>query len=172
MIFQTIGAAVLLLGTVICIVGGVGLLRLPNFFARTHGGSVTDTLGAGLALLGMALYTIGMDLTLLEQFLVIAKLFSIGIFLLVTSPISGHALTRSAYEAGLAGVGSPDTLEDVALLPFGIYGPASLEENPDEFATNEEDEEKKTVEEIEEPQKEPVKQSEEKIESTKEDDND
>ena len=39
-----------LLGTLICVIGG--LIRLPDFFARTHGGSVTDTLGAGLAVLG------------------------------------------------------------------------------------------------------------------------
>ena len=134
MILQTIGCVVLLLGTIICMIGGIGLLRLPNFFARTHGGSITDTLGAGLALFGMVLYTLGMeDLGTLNQFLVIAKLISIAIFLLVTSPISGHALTRSAYEAGLGGEGAPKDLNEVARLPFGIYGPASLEENPDEF---------------------------------------
>ena len=141
MIFQTIGGVVLLLGTVICIVGGIGILRLPNFFARTHGASVTDTLGAGLALFGMALFTLGMDLTLLEQFLVIAKLLSIGVFLLVTSPISGHALTRSAYEAGLAGDGAPYTLEDIEVLPFGVYGPASTKENPAEFEADQQNKE-------------------------------
>ena len=135
MILQTIGGVILLVGTLICMIGGIGLLRLPNFFARTHGGSITDTLGAGMAIFGMILYTLGMeDLTHLDQFLVIAKLISIAIFLLVTSPISGHALTRSAYEAGLGGDGSPEYLHEIAILPFGIYGPASLEENPDEFA--------------------------------------
>ena len=134
MILKTVGAVVLLLGTLICIVGGVGLLRLPNFFARTHGGSVTDTLGAGLALFGMILFTLGMDnLETLDQLLVIAKLVSIGVFLLLTSPISGHALTRAAYEAGLAGANSPEELEDVAQLPYGVYGPASVEENIEEF---------------------------------------
>jgi multicomponent Na+:H+ antiporter subunit G len=135
MILQITGGVVLLLGTLICMIGGIGLLRLPNFFARTHGGSITDTLGAGLALLGMMIFTCGMeDLTHLEQFLVIAKLISIAIFILVTSPISGHALTRSAYEAGLAGDGSPLTLKDVEGLPMGIYGPASLLENKSELS--------------------------------------
>ena len=130
MILQITGGIVLLLGTVICLIGGIGLLRLPNFFARTHGGSVTDTLGAGLAILGMILYTFGMeDLTTLEQFLVVVKLISIAVFILVTSPISGHALTRAAFEAGLGGEGSPTNLQEVATLPSGVYGPASLQES-------------------------------------------
>ena len=130
MMLQITGGIVLLLGTLICLIGGLGLLRLPNFFARTHGGSITDTLGAGLAILGMVLYTLGMeDFTTLEQFLVIAKLISIAVFILVTSPISGHALTRSAFEAGLGGEGSPANLQEIETIPHGVYGPACLQEN-------------------------------------------
>ena len=33
---QVVGASMLLLGTLICLVGAIGLLRLPAF-ARTHG---------------------------------------------------------------------------------------------------------------------------------------
>ena len=52
---------------------------------------------------------------------------SIGVFLLVTSLIAGHALTRAAYRKGLAGEGAPD-LDDVESLPFGIHGPADTQE--------------------------------------------
>ena len=116
---------VLLVGTLICLVGAIGLLRLPNFFARTHGASITDTLGATLCLLGMVVISLGMDETLKFNLLVIVKLVSIGVFLLVTSPIAGHALTRAAYRKGLAGEGAPD-LDDVESLPFGIHGPADI----------------------------------------------
>lgn len=126
-ILMDIGAFVLVLGTLVCIVGGIGLIRLPNFFARTHGGSVTDTLGATLALLGMIIYTFGMDLAFLDQFLVAVKLLSIGVFLLVTSPISGHALTRAAYKRGIRGPKIP-ALEKIANLPSGIFGPAERRE--------------------------------------------
>ena len=34
-------------------VGGVGLLRLPDFFTRCHGAGITDTMGAGLVLTGL-----------------------------------------------------------------------------------------------------------------------
>ena len=121
-VLQTIGEFVTLLGTLICVIGAIGLIRLPDFFARTHGGSVTDTLGAGLAVLGMILYTMGMDLALDARLLIVFKLVSIVTFLLVTSPISGHALTRSAYEAGIGRQGLPD-LNDVKNVANGILQP-------------------------------------------------
>ncbi len=42
----------LVLGCALCLIGGLGLLRLPDFYSRLHGGGMTDTLGAGLVLLG------------------------------------------------------------------------------------------------------------------------
>ena len=127
MILQIVGASILLIGTFVCRFGAIGLLRLPNFFARTHGASITDTLGATLCLVGMVVFTFGMDESLKFNLLVIVKLVSIGVFLLVTSPIAGHALTRAAYRKGLAGDGAPN-LEEVAKLPFGIHGPADVSE--------------------------------------------
>ena len=43
----------LLAGSFFCIVGGIGLIRLPDFFARIHGAGITDTLGASLVLAGL-----------------------------------------------------------------------------------------------------------------------
>ena len=42
-------------GAVFCVIGGVGLLRLPEFYARMHGSGIIDTLGATLLLLGLML---------------------------------------------------------------------------------------------------------------------
>lgn len=124
---QVVGSVILLLGTFVCMFGAIGLLRLPNFFARTHGASITDTLGALLCIVGMLIFTFGMDEPLKFNLLVVVKLVSIAVFLLVTSPISGHALTRSAYRKGLGGVGAPK-LDDVKSLPFGIHGVADCTE--------------------------------------------
>jgi multicomponent Na+:H+ antiporter subunit G len=98
---MNIGAVITLIGTLICMVGAVGLIRLPNFFARTHAGGVTDTLGAGLTIFGLILIGIGFDAPFDYRVLVIIKLVSIAVLLLVTGPISGHALTRSALENGV-----------------------------------------------------------------------
>ena len=104
-ILEIIGSIFLLSGTLVCIIGGIGIVRLPNFFARIHAASVPDTLGAGLCLLGMVILTCGLtpeqgyDAKLIA--LVIVKLISIGVFIFVTSPISGHALAKSAYRDGV-----------------------------------------------------------------------
>jgi multicomponent Na+:H+ antiporter subunit G len=43
-------------GRFFCLIGGIGLLRMPDFYTRMHAASVTETLGAGLMLLGLMLH--------------------------------------------------------------------------------------------------------------------
>ena len=81
------------LGSILCIIGGLGLLRLPDFYSRMHGGGITDTLGAGLVLLGLMLQG---GLTM-----VTVKLVMILIILLLTSPTSTHAVGKAAFTSGL-----------------------------------------------------------------------
>jgi multicomponent Na+:H+ antiporter subunit G len=85
--------AFLIAGSFFSIVGGIGIIRLPEFFSRLHGGGVTDTMGAGLILVGLMLQG-GFSL-------VTVKLLMILFFLLVTSPASCHALARSALAQDL-----------------------------------------------------------------------
>ncbi len=83
----------LLGGGAFAVVGGVGLLRLPDLFSRMHGAGITDTLGAGLVLSGLMVHA-GLSL-------VTVKLLAILFFLLVTSPTATHALAQSALSHGL-----------------------------------------------------------------------
>lgn len=80
-------------GSFFSVVGAIGLLRLPDFYARIHGAGLTDTLGAGLILLGL--------ITQSGDWLVAAKLVMIGLLLWFTSPTATHALARAALERGL-----------------------------------------------------------------------
>jgi multicomponent Na+:H+ antiporter subunit G len=86
--------ALLVSGGLFCIIGGLGLLRLPDVYARMHATGITDTLGAGLILAGLMLQG-GLSL-------VTVKLFLILVFLLYTSPTSTYALANAAYRRGLA----------------------------------------------------------------------
>ncbi len=86
--------ACLLAGGFFCVLGAVGLLRMPDFYTRMHAASVVDTLGAGLMLLGMLLQA---GLTLVG-----AKLLMIFVLLLLTSPTATHALARAAWVRGVA----------------------------------------------------------------------
>lgn len=78
----------LLGGIFFVIVGGAGMLRLPDFYTRLHAASITDTLGAGLILLGLMLQG--------GWTLVSAKLLLILLFLWFTSPTATHALVKAA----------------------------------------------------------------------------
>jgi multicomponent Na+:H+ antiporter subunit G len=93
--------AALLMGSFFCIVGGIGLIRMPDFYTRTHAASITDTLGAGLVLLGLMLQADG-------EWLVISKLIFIAGFLFVTSPTSSHALVKAAYADGVRHESPPE----------------------------------------------------------------
>lgn len=79
---------VLLGGAFFIIVGGAGLLRMPDFYTRMHAAGITDTLGAGLILLGLMLQG--------GWTLVTAKLFLILVFLWLTSPTASYALVNAA----------------------------------------------------------------------------
>jgi len=82
----------LLAGTAFSIIGGIGLIRLPDLFSRMHGSGITDTAGAGLILTGLMLHS--------GASLVTFKLFAVLFFLYVTSPTATHALARSALAQG------------------------------------------------------------------------
>lgn len=96
----------LISGAVFSIIGGFGIIRLPEFFSRMHAGGITDTLGAGLIIGGLMLQG-GFSL-------VTVKLFMIIFFLIITSPTACHALAKSALVQGLEPEldGNPLTLNE------------------------------------------------------------
>ncbi|MFO7724418.1 MAG: monovalent cation/H(+) antiporter subunit G [Oceanipulchritudo sp.] len=89
---EIIGSLLILVGLFFMIVGSFGLLRLPDFFARTHAASKVDTVGIVIALIGIAFLGKGhLDAhkALLAAFLI-----------MLTNPVSAHALAKAAHEAG------------------------------------------------------------------------
>ncbi len=52
-VFDVLSWAFILSGSAIIIIGSIGLVRLPDFYSRAHAAGMTDTLGAGLVVLGM-----------------------------------------------------------------------------------------------------------------------
>ncbi len=72
---------------------GLGLVRLPNLFARIHAGGLADTGGAALLILGMALQA--------GWTLITVKLILVGIFLFFTAPTASHALAHAALLGGI-----------------------------------------------------------------------
>lgn len=78
----------LLAGGAFGVIGGIGLLRFPDFYTRLHAAGVTETLCAILIVLGLVLQS-GFSLLTI-------KLVLILVFLLFTAPTATHALARAA----------------------------------------------------------------------------
>ena len=89
-------ALCLLAGSFLCLSGGVGIIRFPDFYTRMHAVGVTDTLGAGMILIGLMLQNPGA--------LVVAKLLMILLMTLFISPVASHALAKAAFRNDLVPV--------------------------------------------------------------------
>ena len=83
----------LLGGSFVVLVTGVGMVRLPTYYTRVHAASITDTLGAGLILLGLILQA-GFSMAAV-------KLGMIMMFLVLTGPPAAHALAKAAFLHGV-----------------------------------------------------------------------
>jgi multicomponent Na+:H+ antiporter subunit G len=90
---STLAMFCLSVGAFFVVVGCIGLVRMPDLYTRMHAASVTDTLGAGLLLLGMMLHA--------GPTLVSAKLLILGLLIFFASPAATHALARAALARGV-----------------------------------------------------------------------
>lgn len=94
----------IVVGGVFAILGGIGLLRMPDFFTRLHAASLPDTMGVMGLLGGLILQAInGAD------WMSAVKLAMIVVFILFTSPVATHALARAAISRGQY----PDPVDDL-----------------------------------------------------------
>lgn len=93
MIIEISSGLCLLIGSFLCLSGGVGILRFPDFYTRMHAVGVTDTLAAGMILIGLILQS--------QESLVIIKLTMILLMTLFINPTASHALAKAAMHNGL-----------------------------------------------------------------------
>ncbi|PCI65739.1 MAG: sodium:proton antiporter [Gammaproteobacteria bacterium] len=90
---ELISALFLFMGSFLCISGGVGILRFPDFYTRMHAVGVTDTLAAAMILIGLMLQN--------PDGLVVIKLSLILLMTLFINPTASHALAKAAFHNGL-----------------------------------------------------------------------
>ncbi|MEX2601225.1 MAG: monovalent cation/H(+) antiporter subunit G [Balneolaceae bacterium] len=88
-------ASILLIvtGMFFMLAGSIGLLRLKDFYSRTHAVSKSDTLGILLVITGLIIF---------EGFTINSfKLSFIVLFIALSNPIGSHALARAAFQRGV-----------------------------------------------------------------------
>jgi multicomponent Na+:H+ antiporter subunit G len=83
----------ILAGCAFCVIGGIGLLRLPDLFTRMHAAGIVDTAGVAFLVVGMVLQA-GFSMATI-------KLLLIVLFVLYTSPVATHALAQAALSMGV-----------------------------------------------------------------------
>jgi len=78
----------LLIGSFLCLTGGLGILRFPDFYTRMHAVGITDTLATAMILIGLILHN--------PDFMVDVKLMIILLMTIFISPTASHALANAA----------------------------------------------------------------------------
>lgn len=102
----TILAGLLLLaGSAFTAIAAFGILRLPDLYTRMHAASKAGSVGAGLALLALAIVAA----TPAESLRAVAAVF----FFLLTTPISAHLLAKAAHAVGYP-LGKESVRDDMA----------------------------------------------------------
>lgn len=102
-IIDILSWGLIIIGSVSILIGGIGVLRLPDVYTRMHAASITDTVGAGALLLGLMLQA-GFTL-------VAIKLLLMLVFLFFTSPTSSFSLAHAALSSGVEPILDTDLRE-------------------------------------------------------------
>jgi multicomponent Na+:H+ antiporter subunit G len=76
-------------GVFFMITGGLGLIRMPDFFTRLHPAGMIDSIAAPLIFLGLMIQD---GFTLFS-----GKLLLLAAFIFITSPTACHALAKAAF---------------------------------------------------------------------------
>lgn len=82
------------MGCLFALTGALGVVRMPDFYARLHPAGKTDTLAQALILVGLAI-------AFWDEPLVVGKIVLITLVLFVTAPTATHAITKAARLDGL-----------------------------------------------------------------------
>ncbi|NOQ90015.1 MAG: Na+/H+ antiporter subunit G [Gammaproteobacteria bacterium] len=86
-----IGNLLLIIGSLFLFSAGLGVLRMPDTYNRIQTGTKATTLGTILVLIGLAFLHPAWTL----------KLIILIFFVMLTNPVSSHALARAAHTIGI-----------------------------------------------------------------------
>lgn len=89
---QVFGTIITAIGTIFLFLGGLGVFRFPDVYNRLQAGTKCTTLGAFLTIIGVGI----------TQPDWLPKTLVIALFILITNPISNHALGRASRKSGVS----------------------------------------------------------------------
>jgi len=83
--------ALIFLGSLFCLLGGLGVMRMPDAYNRLQAGTKAVTLGALSIIIGVAVLNPQWS----------TKLLVLAVFISLTNPIGSSTLARAFYRAGV-----------------------------------------------------------------------
>lgn len=93
MLRESVVVGLIMVGAFFMFLAGLGMVRMPDLFLRMSSTTKAGTLGAGLILIGAAIY--------FDNFGVYTRAFATIGFLLLTAPVAAHMIGRAAYFDGV-----------------------------------------------------------------------
>ncbi|MFD1852012.1 Na+/H+ antiporter subunit G [Oceanobacillus bengalensis] len=84
-------ALLILIGAIMAVISAVGIIRFPDVYTRSHAATKASTLAVLLTLSGAFVYY-----WVMESVISVRLILGI-IFVFLTSPVSGHLISRAAY---------------------------------------------------------------------------
>lgn len=91
-LFDIFSIILIIVGTVLMLISGIGIIRLPDFYLRMSAITKAATLGLFLILIGLAIYFNNLGVSI--------KSFVIITLILLSNPVGAHAIARAAYMSG------------------------------------------------------------------------
>lgn len=101
---EFIGAALILIGSIISVISAIGIIRFPDVYTRAHAATKSSTLAVLLTLIGTFIY-----IWFSDAFISVRVILGI-LFVFITAPVSGHLIIRAAYRSNVEL--SDSTIED------------------------------------------------------------
>ena len=90
-VLDVVAAVSMLVGAASCLLGAIGLVRLPDLPARLQAATKPQTLGLALVLLGTALRV---------ELVSAVTLVLVVLFQVITAPVVSQLVGRAAYRSG------------------------------------------------------------------------
>ena len=107
-VVEVVAAGLMLIGALSCLLGAIGLVRLPDLPARLQAATKPQTLGLSLVLLGTALRV---------ELASAVTLVLVVVFQVITAPVVAQIVGRAAYRSGGVREGALVVDELAAHLP-------------------------------------------------------
>jgi len=86
-------STLLVIGAAFMLIGALGILRFPDLYMRISAATKASTLGAGCALLALAIH--------FNELGIAMRAGATIVFLAITGPVAAHLISRAAYLVGI-----------------------------------------------------------------------